>query len=145
MNLSEISSYLFRDLREFPGDLTCMCGSANLYNFASVTWVPMLNTTRGIEKPPGTTPPSKSLASLWLAGQLVVIPLPRWPFFQKYHTEYFQISYDKCWIYDNNTAMIILAENINFRSYMTWLHNLNMAEKNIWPACSITVSIPVKL
>ena len=46
MNLLEISSYLFRDLREFPGDLTCMCGSANLYNFASVTWVPMLNTTR---------------------------------------------------------------------------------------------------
>ena len=42
------------------------------------------------------TPPSKSLASLWLAGQLVVIPLLKWPYFQKYHTEYFKISYDKC-------------------------------------------------
>ena len=37
-----------------------------------------------------STPPSKSLASLWLAGQLVVIPLLRWPYFQKYHTEYFK-------------------------------------------------------
>ena len=42
------------------------------------------------------TPPSKSLASLCLADQLVVIPLIRWPFFQEYHTEYFKISYDKC-------------------------------------------------
>ena len=42
------------------------------------------------------TPPSKSLASLWLAGQLVVIPLLRWPFFQEYSAEYFQILYDKC-------------------------------------------------
>ena len=39
MNLLEISSYLFRQLREFPGDLTCMCGSANLHNFASVTYM----------------------------------------------------------------------------------------------------------
>ena len=43
-----------------------------------------------------STPPFKSLASLWLAGQIVVIPLLRWPFFQEYHTEYFQIWYDKC-------------------------------------------------
>ena len=42
------------------------------------------------------TPPSKSLASLWLAGQLVVIPLLKWPFMQEYDTECFQISYDKC-------------------------------------------------
>ena len=45
------------------------------------------------------TPPSKSLASLWLVGQLVVIPLLRWQFFQEYYTEYFQISYDKGQIY----------------------------------------------
>ena len=66
MNLLEISPYLFRDLREFPGDLTCMCGSANLYNFASVTWVPMLNTTRGIEKPPGTIQLLRALKMLYL-------------------------------------------------------------------------------
>ena len=41
------------------------------------------------------TPPSKSLASLWLAGQLVVIPPLKWPYFQEYHTEYFKIPYDK--------------------------------------------------
>ena len=29
-------------------------------------------------------------------GQLVVIPLLKWPFIQEYDTEYFQISYDKC-------------------------------------------------
>ena len=29
-------------------------------------------------------------------GQLVVIPLLRWPFCQEYHTEYFEIPYDKC-------------------------------------------------
>ena len=66
MNLLEISSYLFRHLREFPGDLTCMCGSANLYNFANVTWVPMLNTTRGIEKPPGTIQLLRALKMLYL-------------------------------------------------------------------------------
>ena len=43
-----------------------------------------------------STPPSKSLASLWLAGQLVVIPLLKWPIIQEYDTEYFQILYDKC-------------------------------------------------
>ena len=42
------------------------------------------------------TPPSKSLSSLWLAGQLVAIPQLKWPYFQEYHTEYFKISYDKC-------------------------------------------------
>ena len=42
------------------------------------------------------TPPSKSLASLWLAGQLVVIPLLRWPFLQESYRNYFKISYDKC-------------------------------------------------
>ena len=63
MNLLEISSYLFRDLREFPGDLTCMCGPANLYNFASV---PMLNTTRGIEKTPGTIQLLRALKMLYL-------------------------------------------------------------------------------
>ena len=78
------------------------------------------------------TPPSKSLASLWLAGQLVVILLLRWPFFQEYHTEYFKISYDKCCIYDNNMALIIVAENIDFRSYITWLHNRNIWLKNIF-------------
>ena len=36
------------------------------------------------------TPPSKRLASLWVAGQLVVIPLLKWPYFPEYHTEYFQ-------------------------------------------------------
>ena len=41
------------------------------------------------------TPPSKSLASRWLAGQLVVIPPLKWPYFQEYHTEYFKIPYDK--------------------------------------------------
>ena len=41
------------------------------------------------------TPPSKSLAWLCLAGQLVVILLLRWSYFQEYHTEYFKISYDK--------------------------------------------------
>ena len=66
MNSLEISSYLFRDLREFPGDLTCMCGSANLYNFASVTWVPMLNTTRGTEKTPGTIQLLRALNMLYL-------------------------------------------------------------------------------
>ena len=66
MNLLEISSYLFRDLREFPGHLTCMCGSVNLYNFASVTWVPMLNTTRGIGNPPGTIQLLRALKMLYL-------------------------------------------------------------------------------
>ena len=42
------------------------------------------------------TPPAKSLASLLLAGQLVVMPPLKWPFIQEYDTEYFQISYDKC-------------------------------------------------
>ena len=43
-----------------------MCGSANLYNFASVTWVPMLNTTRGTEKPPGTIQLLRALNMLYL-------------------------------------------------------------------------------
>ena len=36
------------------------------------------------------------LASLWLAGQIVVIPLLKWPFIQERDAEKFQISYDKC-------------------------------------------------
>ena len=45
---------------------------------------------------PLPTLPSKSLASLCLAGQLVVILLLRWPFLQEYYTDYFKMSYDKC-------------------------------------------------
>ena len=53
-------------LNLFSRWLTCMCVSANLYNFASVTWVPMLNTTRGTEKPPGTIQLLRALNMLYL-------------------------------------------------------------------------------
>ena len=61
-------------------------------------------------------PLSKRLASLWLAGQPVLIPLLKWRYFEEYHTEYFKLSYDKCQMHDNDKAVITLAEEIDFRS-----------------------------
>ena len=86
-------------------------------------------------------PPNKSLGSFWLAGQLVVIPLLKWPYFQAYHIEYFKIAYDKRQIYDNNTAMIILAENIDFRSFLQ-MHKIEGCAcagnaGNVFPATAV--------